>query len=80
MFNLRAVDKHGAADRQLTFGDVSYVEPDVQASGLVTASRIRIQSDVWKFAVKGSPAENTRASVRITRQTGQAQTPSVSPR
>jgi Tol biopolymer transport system component len=29
--------------------------------------------------VSGSPLENTRAAVRITQQTGQAQTPSVSP-
>ena len=29
MFNLRAVERDGTGDRQLTFGDVSYVEPDV---------------------------------------------------
>ena len=38
-----------------------------------------MQSDIWKFPVNGSPAENTRRGVRITHQTGQAQTPSVSP-
>jgi Tol biopolymer transport system component len=79
MFNLRAVGLDGTADHQLTFGDVSYVEPDAQAHDLITASRIRIQSDIWKFPVTGSPAQNTGAGVRITRQTGQAQTPSVSP-
>ncbi len=79
MFNLRAVERDGTGDRQLTFGDVSYREPDVHASGALTASRSRMQSDIWKFPINGSPAENTRRSVRITHQTGQAQTPSVSP-
>ncbi len=79
MFNLRAVERDGTAQRQLTFGDVSYVEPDVHMAGMVTGSRIRMQSDIWKFPVTGSPAENTRGGVRITHQTGQAQTPSVSP-
>ena len=79
MFNLKAVERDGTRDRQLTFGDVSYVEPDVHISGMVTGSRIRMQSDIWKFPVNGSPAENTRRGLRITRQTGQAQTPSVSP-
>ncbi|MBA3297423.1 MAG: protein kinase, partial [Acidobacteria bacterium] len=78
-FNLRAVERDGTGDRQLTFGDVSYREPDVHTSGTLTASRSRMQSDIWKFPVNGSPAENTRRSVRITHQTGQAQTPSVSP-
>ena len=31
IFNLRAVERDGTGDRQLTFGDVSYVEPDVHA-------------------------------------------------
>ena len=79
MFNLRAVDRDGAHDRQLTFGDVSYIEPDLDVSGRVAASRIRMQSDIWKFPVDGSPAENTRGGLRITHQTGQAQTPAVSP-
>ena len=78
-FNLRAVERDGTGDRQLTFGDVSYVEPDVHISGMVTVSRIRTQSDIWKFPVNGTPAENTGRGVRITHQTGQAQTPAVSP-
>ena len=53
--------------------------PTCTSSGMVTGSRIRMQSDIWKFPVNGSPAENTRRGVRITQQTGQAQTPSVSP-
>ena len=80
VFNLRTVGRDGTGDRQLTFGEVSYSEPDVTASGAVVATRTRtIQSDIWRFPVDGSPAENTSAAVRVTRQTGLAQTPSVSP-
>jgi serine/threonine protein kinase len=79
IFNLRTVGHDGRDDRQLTYGDQSFVEPDVHQSGCVLASRIRSQSDIWKFAVGGTPSENARGRTRVTRQTGQAQTPSVSP-
>ena len=78
IFNLRVVGRIGGDDRQLTFGEVSYVEPDVVA-GRLAASRVRIQSDIWSFPVSGSPQQNTKDALRITLQTGQAQTPSVSP-
>jgi len=79
IFNLRIAPLDGGGQRPLTFGEVSYVNPDMRSSGKLVASRIRIQSDIWKFPVSGSPAENTRSAMRITRQTGQAQTPSVNP-
>jgi serine/threonine protein kinase/Tol biopolymer transport system component len=78
-FNLRSVGRDGTEDRQLTFGDQSYVEPDVHMSGMLAASRTRMQSDIWKYPVSGTPAENTRRGIRITHQTGHAQTPSISP-
>jgi Tol biopolymer transport system component len=78
-FNLHRVDLDGSRDVQLTFGDLSYIEPDVHASGRVVAARIRSMSDIWRFPVGGSPIENTQHAVRVTRQTGQVQVPSVSP-
>jgi Tol biopolymer transport system component len=78
-FNLRTVGADGQADCQLTFGDVSYVEPDIRRSDQLVANRMRSQSDIWRFPIAGSPVENTRDAVRITHQTGQARTPSVSP-
>ena len=77
--NLRVVRQDGSADRQLTFGDVSYFEPDVHASGRLLASRMRSRSEVWRFPIDGEPADNVRNAVRITHQTGQIQVPSVSP-
>jgi serine/threonine protein kinase len=79
VFNLRAVERDGRNDRQLTFGDISYIEPDMQAAGTLVACRHRSRSDIWKFPVTGTPAENTAAAVRITHQNGHVQTPSVSP-
>jgi Tol biopolymer transport system component len=78
-FNLRMVGRDGTGDRQLTFGDVSYADPDLHSSGKLAASRIRSQSDIWKFPVTGSPADNTRGGARVTHQTGAVQTPSLSP-
>jgi serine/threonine protein kinase len=78
-FNLRRVNRDGSGDRVLTFGDASFVEPDVHASGKVLVARIRGQSDIWRFPIGGSPADNTRNAIRVTKQSGQVQTPSVSP-
>jgi Tol biopolymer transport system component len=78
-YNLRMVSATGAHDRQLTFGDASHVAPDVHRSGKLIAARVRSASDIWKFPTDGSPADNVRGGVRITHQTGQVRTPSVSP-
>src|SRR5499425_16826 len=79
VFNLRAVHCDGSGDRQLTFGDHSYVEPDVHASGAVVACRIASRSDIWKFPIGGSALENVANAIPVTRQTGQVQAPSLSP-
>jgi eukaryotic-like serine/threonine-protein kinase len=78
-FNLRVVMLDGSTDSQITSGDVSYFEPDVHGSGRLVVSRIRSESDIWRCPVGDAAAENTQRMVRVTRQTGQVQTPSVSP-
>jgi Tol biopolymer transport system component len=78
-FQLRTLNKDGRNDRQLTFGDASYVEPDVDRTARVVTSRVRNQSDIWRLPTTGTPVENTRDAVRVTRQTGVAQTPSINP-
>jgi serine/threonine protein kinase len=77
--NLRTVDRDGRRDRPLTYGDVSYLQPDVGAAGSLVAARARSQADIWTFPVGGSAADNMRHATRLTHQTGQVQTPSVSP-
>jgi Tol biopolymer transport system component len=78
VFNLRTVSRDGRSEGQLTFGDVSYVQPDIVARGKLFASRVRMQSDIWRFPVAGTPADNAENGERITQQTGQVQTPSAS--
>jgi serine/threonine protein kinase/Tol biopolymer transport system component len=78
-FNLWSVPLDGEPPRQLTFGEASYELPDVGARGEMVASRLRSQSDVWRIPVSGSPDENARTGSRVTRQTGQVQTLTVSP-
>jgi len=79
VFNLRTVSRDGGPERQLTFGDVSYIQPDIVAAGKLFASRVRMQSDIWRFPVAGTPADNVKNAARVTQQTGQVQTPSASP-
>ena len=78
-FNLWAADLVGSEPRQLTFGDVSYVQPEIGPNGALLASQQHIQFNIWKYPVDSSPTENVRRAVQITRQTGQVQTPSVGP-
>ena len=57
--------------------DLSYLYPDLR-TGTLVASRLRMQSDLWRYPVQGTPAENMSRALRLTRQTGQLQTPTVS--
>ena len=65
--------------QQLTFGETSYLSPDVDHEGNVVATRERVQFDIWRFPVTYDPQENVRRGVQVTRQTGNVQTPSVAP-
>jgi Tol biopolymer transport system component len=79
VFTLFSLSLDRSHERQLTVGDGSFEQPDIVASGQLFASRTLGKSDVWRFPVAGSPQENVRNATQITRQTGQVQTPSVSP-
>jgi len=65
--------------QQVTFGDSGDESPDVDRDSRIVVSRRHMQFDIWKFPVDGDPAENVRRAVRITHQTGQLQTPTLSP-
>ena len=65
--------------RRVTSGEASYVSPDISRSGAMLVSRIKLQTDIWRFPVDGTPAENVRGGVRLTRQTGQVLTPTSGP-
>jgi Tol biopolymer transport system component len=73
------VSIEGGRARQITPGDTSYQEPDVHGSGLLSAERVRIDFDIWKFPFGDDPAENVRRAQQVMRQTGQVLTPSEAP-
>jgi eukaryotic-like serine/threonine-protein kinase len=77
--NLWSVKLDGSGARQLTFGEASYVDPDLDSKGRLPASRIQMDFNVWRFPVSGSPIENVRGAVQVTHQTAHVQTPSLSP-
>ena len=76
-YNLWTVGIGGDGLRQLTFGEVTYADPDLDDAGILVASRTVRSLNIWRFPVDGSALENVRRGVQITRQTGQVQTPSV---
>jgi serine/threonine protein kinase len=79
IYNLWMAKLSGSAPVQLTLGEESYVSPDVTRTGSITASRVRMQFDLWKFPVDGVATENVRRGIQLTRQTGQVQTPDTGP-
>ncbi|HUE85116.1 MAG TPA: protein kinase [Vicinamibacterales bacterium] len=71
------VGLEGGEPRRIAPADVSYLHPDSHASGAMVASRLHMQFDLWRYPTDGSPEDNMRGAIRITRQTGQVQTPTV---
>jgi len=67
------------AVRRVTSGEASYMSPDISKSGAIFVSRMKLQSDIWKFPVDSLPIDNVRRGVRVTRQTGLVLTPTASP-
>jgi Tol biopolymer transport system component/DNA-binding winged helix-turn-helix (wHTH) protein len=70
----------GSEPRELTYGEDSDANPDLDSLGRVFASRTHRQFDIWKYPVDSDGASNVNRGVRITQQTGQVQTPTVSPK
>lgn len=69
----------GGDPQQVTFGEAGDESPDIDRDGRILVSRRHMQFDIWKFPMDGNPTENVRRAVRITHQTGQVQTPTLSP-
>lgn len=77
--HLWKISVSGGAAQQVTFGEAGDESPDVDRDGRIVVSRRRMQFDIWKIPTEGDPAENVRRAERITHQTGQVQTPTLSP-
>jgi len=79
MLDLWRVTLRDGSVRRVTSGESSYLSPDISRTGAIVVSRMKLQTDIWKFPADGLPAENVRRGVRVTRQTGQVLTPTASP-
>jgi Tol biopolymer transport system component len=77
--HLWTVGLDGRNLEQLTFGEDSYVEPDVTAKGSVVAGRRRLSFDLCRLPVDGTPQENARRALCLTRGTGRVATPWPAP-
>ena len=77
--NLWQVTLRDGSLRRVTSGEMSYMSPDISKSGAILVSRMKLQTDIWKFPVDGPPSENVRRGSRVTRQTGQVLTPTANP-
>jgi Tol biopolymer transport system component len=67
----------GGPARRIAPADLSYLHPDIHESGAMVASRLQMHFDLWRYPADGSPEENVRRAIPVTRQTGQVQTPTV---
>jgi Tol biopolymer transport system component/DNA-binding winged helix-turn-helix (wHTH) protein len=75
--HLWAASLNGSPARQMTYGETSLYNPDVDRRGNLVASRLRMQYDIWKFPVTGTPRRNTHDGQQLTHETGQVQTPNA---
>jgi Tol biopolymer transport system component len=77
--HLWSVAASGGDSQQLTFGDEGDENPDIDRTGRVVVSRMHMDFDIWKYPVGPDPVANVNLGVRTTHQTGQVQTPALSP-
>ena len=54
-------------------------QPDVHESGLVSAARLQMRFDLWRYPFGGVTADNVQRGQQVTRQTGQVLTPTAAP-
>ena len=65
--------------RQLTPAEASYQQPDLNASGLLSAARLQTRFDIWRYPFGGLTADSPERGQRVTHQTGQVLTPTAAP-
>jgi Tol biopolymer transport system component len=65
--------------RRITPVETSYEQPDVHATGLISAVRMQMRFDVYQIPFGPVPADNVRRAVSVTRQTGRVLTPTAAP-
>jgi len=69
----------GGPARQLTPAEASYEHPDLHQSGLLSAARLQMHFDLWRYPFGGVTAGPVQHGEQLTRQTGQVLTPTAAP-
>jgi eukaryotic-like serine/threonine-protein kinase len=69
----------GDEPRRIAPADVSYLHPDIHKSGAMVATRLEMHFDLWKYPTTAGSEGDRGEAIRMTSQTGQVQTPTVSP-
>lgn len=69
----------GSPPRQLTYGETSLQNPDMDRHGTIVASRLRMDYGIWKFPLSPDARQNVMRAEKLTQETGQLQTPSAAP-
>ena len=69
----------GRPTRQLTPAEASYEHPDVHESGLVSAARLQMRFDLWRYPFGGVTGGTIQRGEQLTHQTGQVLTPTAAP-
>jgi eukaryotic-like serine/threonine-protein kinase len=78
-FQLWQVQIRDGSPRQITFGESSYVDPDLTTSGVLVATRINMRSNLWRFPIDGDGLQNVARATQVTQDTAEVRTPFVSP-
>jgi len=70
---------NGGPPRQLTPAEASYEHPDVHDSGLLSAARLQMRFDLWRYPFAGVSGGTVQRGEQVTHQTGQVLTPTAAP-
>ncbi len=69
----------GRPTRQLTPAEASYEHPDIHETGLVSAARLQMHFDLWRYPFAGVTGGTIQRGEQLTHQTGQVLTPTAAP-
>jgi len=69
----------GREARQLTPSEASYQQPDIHESGRISAARLEMRFDIWRYPFAPGDVSNLQGGQRVTHQTGHLSTPTAAP-
>jgi Tol biopolymer transport system component len=77
--SLWQVPLDGRDPRQLTPSEASYQQPDIHESGRISAARLEMRFDIWRYAFAAGAINKLDGGQQVTHQTGHLSTPTAAP-